>query len=122
MFIVSMCATTEGDVVNEGHFEGHKLAILVTTPTGILTSFNENAERLLGFKAQEVVGKLSPVIFHDPDELRQRVETFCRESGMVIPDQFGVIVGRARSLHMSEERWTYVQTDPSPLIFAKGPH
>jgi PAS domain S-box-containing protein len=57
--------------------EGHRnrrqtLAILSTSPTGIITSFNEASERLLGYSAEEVVGALPLAAFHDPSELQQR--------------------------------------------------
>lgn len=39
--------------------------IISATPDGTVTSFNPAAERLLGYSAGEVVGKQTPVLWHD---------------------------------------------------------
>ena len=46
--------------------------IVTCDPNGIITVFNEGAERLLGYRADEVVGSCTPLAFHDPDELAAR--------------------------------------------------
>lgn len=40
-------------------------AILTTRPNGTLTLFNPAAERMLGYRANEVVGRHTPALFHD---------------------------------------------------------
>jgi PAS domain S-box-containing protein len=44
-------------------------AIICTDARGVITVFNQGAEQLLGYRAEEVVGKLTPAAFHDPELL-----------------------------------------------------
>jgi hypothetical protein len=46
--------------------------IVTCDPTGIITVFNQGAERLLGYRADEVVGASTLLTFHDPDEIAAR--------------------------------------------------
>ena len=48
---------------------GAGLAVIATTPEGLITRFNPAAERLLGWSAAEVVGVYTFLQFHDPTEL-----------------------------------------------------
>lgn len=56
--------------------DGSTPAIISTTAAGIITGFNHAAERLLGVDATQVVGQVTPVVFHDPTELVRRGETY----------------------------------------------
>ena len=49
---------------------------IATDEKGIIQIFNAGAERMLGYKASEVVGKITPADLSDPQELiaRQGVE------------------------------------------------
>lgn len=48
-------------------------AIITTDPQGTITLFNKSAERMLGYSAEELAGHATPLIFHDPESLRQQV-------------------------------------------------
>ncbi len=50
-------------------FAGAGYAIVVTDPQGVITLMNPAAEEMLGFEAQELVGKATPMVFHDADEI-----------------------------------------------------
>jgi two-component system sensor histidine kinase UhpB len=82
--------------------------MLSTTTTGIITSFNKAAERLLGFSAEEVVGTRDLVSLHDPAELKHRVEALSSGAGTAATDEFRVIAERAKPGHSTEEDWTYI--------------
>ena len=63
---------------------------IVTDPQGMIEVFNRGAERLLGYRAEEVVGQATPAILHDPDEVVRRAAALSaepsgtlRSSGMV---------------------------------------
>lgn len=49
-----------------------EVAIIATDTEGTITLFNTGAENLLGYSSEEVVGKHSPALFHDPDEIEER--------------------------------------------------
>ena len=39
---------------------------------GLITVFNEGAERMLGYSADEMVGRATPELLHDPQEIVAR--------------------------------------------------
>jgi CheY-like chemotaxis protein len=41
-----------------------QVAIIATDPQGVITVFNSGAERMLGYREEEMVGKQTPQIFH----------------------------------------------------------
>lgn len=45
--------------------------IITTNPDGVITQFNKGAERMLGYKAEEVIGKHSLLRFHYHAEVRE---------------------------------------------------
>lgn len=48
------------------------VSIIVSNKEGLITHFSKGAENLLGYTADEMVGKNSPDIVHDPEELQAR--------------------------------------------------
>ena len=55
-----------------------EIAIITTDAQGTINLFNPGAERLLGYSADELVGKHSPVCFHLRSELEQRFNELFR--------------------------------------------
>lgn len=51
-----------------------EMAIIATDTKGIITLFNSGAEKLLGYKAQELVGIKTPALFHIPSEVEARAK------------------------------------------------
>jgi PAS domain S-box-containing protein len=85
--------------------------IISTTPDGIITSFNLAAERLLGYQAEEVVGKQTPVLWHDPAEIARRAQQLSSELGVTIEPGFDVFVARACRSLPDEAEWTFIHKD-----------
>ena len=92
---------------------GH--AIISTTPDGIITSFNQTAERMLGYTAKEMVGLQTPAIFHDPAEVSARAQEFTTELEVAIEPGFEVFVAKARRNLPNEYEWTYIGKDGTRL-------
>jgi len=81
-------------------------SIIGTNPAGLITFYNPGAERLLGWTAEEVVGKVTPAIFHDPNELVERSEELGLDS------TFGVLVAGVEPERQPEKRdWRYIRKD-----------
>lgn len=83
------------------------LAILSTSPTGIITSFDNASECLLGYCAEEVVGTLSLAAFHDPTELTHRVAADTAKPATPATEEFRIIVANTEPGHTTESEWTY---------------
>jgi PAS domain S-box-containing protein len=85
--------------------------IVSTTTDGIVSSFNRAAERLLGYTAGEVVGKLTPVCWHDQEEIAHRARQLSEELGETVAPGFDVFAARLRRNLSEEHEWTYIRKD-----------
>jgi diguanylate cyclase (GGDEF)-like protein/PAS domain S-box-containing protein len=79
-------------------------AIIGTDADGLITVFNGGAERMLGYRAEDVVGIHQPGLFHDPEELE------------LLAGEFGVPVDRVlghgtRTTDTDTRDWTLVRSD-----------
>jgi PAS domain S-box-containing protein len=83
-------------------------AIIATEPDGMLTVFNTGAERMLGYSAEEMVGKQTPAILHIESEVVARGKELSAEFGRPI-EGFDVFVEYARQGRYEERNWTYVR-------------
>lgn len=94
---------------NAGH------AIISATPDGIIRLFNPAAESLLGYRADELIGKQTPAIFHDLEEVSARARLFSAELGVPIEPGFDVFVEKSRRGLPNEHEWTYIRKDGTRL-------
>ncbi len=87
-----------------------EVSIIATDPQGLITTFNRGAERLLGYTAEEMVGKQTPGILHLPAEVVERGSALGNQFGHPI-EGFRVLVEMPER-HGSEKReWTYIHKD-----------
>lgn len=87
------------------------LAIVSMTPEGVITSFNPSSENLLGYSSEEVVGKLSPLVFHIEEELRNRAQIISNE-GKVVSHDFNVLSLKAKNQKGPDRNnWTIIRKD-----------
>jgi PAS domain S-box-containing protein len=93
--------------------DGANYAFISTNLNGVIQTFNEAAERMLGYSASEVVGQCTPEIIHDPQEVINRAPIVSLELGQNIPVGFEVFIAKARLGMASEDEWTYIRKDGS---------
>lgn len=86
-------------------------AIIATDPQGTITAFNPTAERMLGYSAEEMIGKQNPGVFHDPKEIELRRAEFSTKLGQPIIGDFQVFVAEAEAGYASVHKWTYIRKD-----------
>jgi PAS domain S-box-containing protein len=84
-------------------------SMISTDTAGTIISFNAAAQRMLGYRPEEVVGKATPVLFHDADELRRHADAL----GAPVQPGFDVFAARPRKDLPEEGEWTYVRKDGS---------
>jgi len=98
-------------------------AITSTNSEGIVQTFNPAAQKMLGYTAEEVVGKVTPMIFHDPEEIQQHAQALGTE---IAPGKN--LISTNQSVHHKDE-WTFIRKDGSrfpvslsvkPLCNAEG--
>ena len=76
--------------------EGANYAIISTDSAGQILTFNSGAEKMLGYRACEVIGRMSPAFLHDAGEVAARAAELSRELGREIAPGFEVFIARAR--------------------------
>lgn len=91
------------------------VAIVGTTPDGTITLFNKGAEQMLGYSAEEVIGKQTPVVFHLDSELQQRSNELSQYFQRPIT-HFEALVEWSKHWQLEEREWVYVKKNGSQII------
>jgi PAS domain S-box-containing protein len=90
-----------------------QVSIIATSILGIITVFNTGAENLLGYQADEVIGKETPEKFHLESEVASRCKKITDTGGKINDpnDLFEYV------LHVQTEQseWTYIKKDGTKL-------
>ena len=87
-----------------------KVSIIATDRDGVIRVFNEGAEHLLGYSAEELIGKCTPALFHDPAEVAVRGSELSQEHAQLI-EGFRVFVHKPESEGAETREWTYIRKD-----------
>lgn len=82
--------------------------IIATDINGAITSFNKSGEEVLGYSADELIGKYSPSVFHDISEVIAYAPILSAELGQEIAIGFEVFTAKARQGFPSAKEWTYI--------------
>jgi PAS domain S-box-containing protein len=88
-------------------------SIIATDESGVVQLFNVGAERMLGYRADEVINQLSPSDLHDPGEVTERAEALTRELGTVIAPGFEALAFKASREIEDIYELTYIRKDGS---------
>jgi PAS domain S-box-containing protein len=107
---------------NHAIVNGSPLGIISTDVHGLVKSFNPAAEKLLGYRADEVIHQASPVLWHDPDEMRQRADELSQESARPIAPAFPVLVAKAERGGTDRQHWTCITKSGDRRIIDLGVH
>src|SRR5579864_3876073 len=85
-------------------------AIVATDADGLITVFSAGAERMLGYTADEMIGKQTPAIYHLDSEIEARRQALSAQFGC---DVRGIkaIVSLASRTGCEEGEWTFVRKD-----------
>lgn len=91
-------------------------AIVATDNQGTITLFSPGAQAMLGYSADDVLGRQTPLLFHDPDEVQARAQELSAELGSPVAAGFQAFVAKAQATGQPDEReWTYVRKDGTRL-------
>ncbi|GAB1488277.1 hypothetical protein MASR2M8_07220 [Opitutaceae bacterium] len=95
--------------------DGTVYGVIATDAQGVVQIFNAGAQAMLGYRAEEVVGRETPARFHDPAELVNRADELQLQLGHAVDSGLEALVARARAGGVDEREWTYVRRDGSLL-------
>ena len=90
------------------------LSLVTVNPHGIITGFSRGSELMLGYSAEEVVGRKTPLIFHDPDEIEARSKELRISLGYPVQG-FKIFIAEVGAAHVEEREWTYIRKNGSRL-------
>lgn len=93
-----------------------ELTIISTDLEGVIQTCNAGALRKLGYKAEEIIGKVPSVILHDPIELENHARQLSLELNRPIAPDFEALVAKARLGMADENDWTYIRKDRSTFL------
>ena len=72
--------------------------VIATDTEGTVTFFNKASEAFLGYKADDVVGKQTPQLWHDKNEVLHRAKALSLELGQEVQPGFDVFVIKPRTV------------------------
>jgi PAS domain S-box-containing protein len=88
-------------------------SIIATDEKGIIQLFNVGAERMLGYRAAEVVNVISPSDIHDPQEVMARAQALSLELATTIAPGFEALAFKASREIEDSYELTYIRKDGS---------
>lgn len=91
-----------------------EIAITATDIRGIITVFNRGAEKMLGYRAKDMVGRHTPEIFHLGTEIEAHARALAEGQEQAL-NGFEAVVALARSQGQEHRQWTYVRADGNHL-------
>lgn len=86
-----------------------EVAVIATDVDGVINLFNTGAQKLLGYSAEDVIGKANPGLFHDPDEMMDYLRPQADADGRM-PTVFEALTAQAAQGTWSHQ-WTFVRKD-----------
>ncbi len=86
-----------------------EVAVIATDVDGVVNLFNTGAQKLLGYRPDEVIGRVNPGLFHDVAEMHAYLQPEADADGRV-PTIFEALTARAAQGTWSHQ-WTFVRKD-----------
>jgi PAS domain S-box-containing protein len=94
-------------------FNSANFSSIATDAKGVIQIFNVGAEHMLGYKAAEVMNRITPADISDPQEVIARAEELTRELGTLITPGFEALVFKASRGIEDIYELTYIRKDGS---------
>ncbi len=108
-------ALIKADALQSAIFNSANFSSIATDAKGVIQIFNVGAERMLGYKATDVVNRITPVNISDPQELVARAKALSVELGTSIAPGFEALVFKASRGIEDIYELTYIRKDGSRL-------
>lgn len=108
---------------NQAILDASTLVSIISTDTeGTITEFNHGAEKMLGYTAEELIGKFTPKIFHIDSELENRAKILSKEYNRSF-EGFEILTYNAKIGKSNTLEWNYKRKDGStfPILLSITP-
>lgn len=97
-------------LLNQAIVDGTNYSIISTDLNGVIQTFNQAAEKMLGYQATEIIHQQTPLLIHDLQEIEVRSQELTAELGFPVAG-FETFVAKAKLQQPNEEIWTYIRQD-----------
>ncbi|MEP6502793.1 MAG: ATP-binding protein, partial [Betaproteobacteria bacterium] len=91
-----------------------EVAIIAVDGDHVVRLFNRGAEKMLGYRAAEVLGRQCPMVIHDADELARRGEELTHQLKRPVVGR-DAITAVAERFGYEVRDWTYIRKDGSRI-------
>ncbi len=106
-------AMLKAGALQKAIFNSANFSSIATDAKGVIQIFNVGAENMLGYTADEVMNKITPVDISDPEEIIARAKALTAELGTPITPGFEALVFKASRSIEDIYELTYVRKDGS---------
>jgi diguanylate cyclase (GGDEF)-like protein/PAS domain S-box-containing protein len=103
----------KASVFNRSLISSSTFSMITTDLDFIITSMNPAAERMLGYTEEEVVGKVTPMVFHDAKEIAKRAVELSGKFGVEVAEDVFVLQVNAQRGMREDAEWSYIRKDGS---------
>ena len=104
-------ALSESNALKSAVMASTEYMIIATDLEGKVMVFNEAAETALGYSAEEIVGKQTPALWHDPAEIEERARVLTTELGSLVSPGFETFTRNVDANGIDENEWTFIHRD-----------
>jgi PAS domain S-box-containing protein len=106
-------ALLTAEALRKAIFNSVNFSKIATDAKGVIQIFNVGAERMLGYKAEDVTNKITPADISDPQEVIARAQALSAELGTEIAPGFEALVFKASRGIEDIYELTYIRKDGS---------
>ena len=103
----------QAEALQRAIFNSANFSSIATDARGVIQIFNVGAERMLGYKAAEVVDRITPADISEPEEVVARAQHLSEEIGTPITPGFEALVFKASRGIEDIYELTYIRKDGS---------
>ena len=101
--------------VNQTIIKSLNLAVITTNFDGLITGFNKEAEILLGYRADEMIGISNVIVIHKEEDIVDVANKVSLESGIPIKTGIELLQYICDKLSGNPHEWTLIRKDGSEV-------